>query len=183
MRLRNLLILVAVLIAAIAVYFVTRPAEEPPIEIDPRPRVWDYELEELKRIVIELPGQDMRESFIKHEDQQWYFDYPSGPMADPDRWSGIPFVLSGPYMDRAIAEDLTEEELANFGFIPPQMTITFTTEDGEITNIEVGDSNTSGDAYFIRLAESNDVYTINSDWYKVFENLVLDPPYPPTEEE
>ena len=183
MRLRNILILVTVLAVAAAVYFVTRPGEEPSSEPDPTVRLWKYEMEDLEHIVIELPRLDMSESFIKHADQQWYFDYPSGPRADPERWGGgIPFILSGPVMEKSVVEDATEERLADFGFAPPSMKITLTTED-EITNIEVGDATVDGSAYYIRLAESNNVYTIVREWYDVLEDIVLDPPYPPEEEE
>jgi len=177
-------ILVAVLAVALGVYFATRPDEEEPTSNpDPLVYLWDYTLEELEHITIELPREDMHESFVKHEDLQWYFDYPSGPMADPNQWSGIPAILEGPIMDRTIAKDVTEEELAGYGFAPPSMRITLTTEDGEITNIEVGDAAPSGTSYYLRLAESRNVYTVDFTWYWVLERLVLDPPYPPEEEE
>ena len=174
----------AVLAVATGVYFATRPGEEPPPEPDPIIRLWKFEMEELKHILIELPRLDMSESFIKHEDQQWYFDDVSGLQVNPDRWGGgIPLILAGPATERPIFEDATEEQLAIYGFIPPLMKMTLTTEDEEVTNIEVGDANPNGTAYYIRLAESNNVYTINDAWYKVLERLVLDPPYPSEEEE
>jgi len=183
LRLRNIVILVAVLGVALGVYFATQPPEETTPKPDPVVYLWDYTLEELERIVIELPREDMRESFVKHEDQQWYFDYPSGPMANSEQWSGIPAILEGPVMNRTIAKNVTEEELTNYGFTPPSMTITLTTEDDEITNIEVGDASPSGTSYYLRLAESINVYTVDFTWYWVLERLVLDPPYPSEEEE
>jgi hypothetical protein len=184
LRLRNILILVAVLAVAAAAYFITRPSEEPSPEIEPRPRLWEFDMEELEHILIELPRQDMSESFIKHEDRQWYFVDPPDIQVNPDRWGGgIPFILSGPYMDKTIAEDATEEQLANFGFTTPAMKITLTKEDEEVINIEIGDAVPGGNAYYLRLAESNNVYTIVSDWYDVLKRLVTEPPYPPEEEE
>lgn len=183
MRLRNILILIAVLAVTITVYFVTRPAEEPPIIPDPKERIWQFEMEELKYITIELPNLDMSESFLKHEDRQWYFDDPPGPQVDPDRWGGgIPLILSGPTMERIVAEDATEERLAAFGFTTPMMKLTLTKEDEGVVSIEVGDAVPDG-TYYIRLAESNNVYTIDATWYEVLERLVLEPPYPPEEEE
>lgn len=184
MRLRNILILVAVLAVATAVYFATRPVEEPPVEPDPRPRVWEFEMEELEHILIELPRLDMHESFVKHADRQWYFVDPSDIQVNPDRWGGgIPLILSGPFLERIIAEDATEEQLAEYGFTTPMMKLYLTTEDDEVVIIEVGDVSPGGYVYYLRLAESNNVYTIDLTWYQVLERLVLEPPYPPEEEE
>jgi len=175
---------VAVLAVASAIYFTTRPGDEPSIKPDPVVRLWNYEMEDLNHIAIELPRLDMREAFVKHEDQQWYFDYPSGPRADTERWGGGNIkLLTGPFMEKSVEKDATEERLVEFGFALPSMKITLTTEDEEITNIELGDKNADGSAYYIRLAESNNVYTIAYDWYDYLEDIVLDPPYPPDEEE
>ena len=180
MRPRNILILVAVLAITIAIYFVTRPVEEPPLKPDPLERVWQFEMEELKHIMIELLNLDMSESFLKHEDRQWYFDDPPGPQVDPDRWGGgIPLILAGPAAERLIAKDATEEQLAIYGFTLPLMKLTLTKEDEGVVSIEIGDAVPDGSAYYIRLAESNDIYTIDGIWYEVLERLVLEPPYPP----
>lgn len=184
MRPRNILILVAVLAVTIAVYFVTRPVEEPPIEPDPLERIWKFDMDELERIRIELPKMEMSESFLKHEDEYWYFDDPPGPQVNPERWGGgIPLILASPAAERSITKNATEEQLANYGFTLPQMKITLTTEDAEFINIEIGDAVPDGSAYYIRLAESNDVYIIDGIWYDVLERLVLEPPYPPEEED
>ena len=184
MRLSNILLLVAVLVVAITVYFVTRPVEESEPEPDPAERIWQFEMEELLQIMIELPKLDMSESFIKHEDEQWYFEDPSGLQVDPYRWGGgIPAILSGPTVERKVAEDATEERLAAFGLTEPTMKITLTKEDEEVVNIEIGDAVPGGANRYIRLADSNDVYTIVGSWYGVIERLVLEPPYPPEEDE
>ena len=184
MRPRNILILVAVLAITIAVYFVMRPVEEPPIKPDPPERIWQFDMDELEHIRIELPNQNMSESFLEHEDRQWYFDDPSGPKVDPDRWGGgIPLILASPAAERSIAKDATEEQLAIYGFTLPQMKMTLTNEDKEFVNIEIGDAVPDGSAYYIRLADSNDIYVIDGIWYEVLERLVLEPPYPPEEEE
>ncbi len=183
MRPRNVLILVVILAVAITVFFLTRPAEETTTEIDPKERVWDFEMDDLTHIIIELPKLEMSESFVIHEDRQWYFDDPPGPQVDPDRWGGgVPLILSGPLTERSICKDATAELLDAYGFTVPQMTITLTTGDEEIT-IEVGDKSPSGSTYYIRLADSDDVYAIDYTWYDVLERLVLEPPYVSEEEE
>lgn len=184
MRLRNVLVLVAVLAITIAIYFVTRPAEEPPLNPDPAERIWEFDMDDLAQIMIELPKLEMSESFVKREDKQWYFDNPPGPQVDPDRWGGgIPAILSGPTMERIVAEDATEERLAAFGLTAPTIKLTLTKEDEGVVNIEIGDAVPGGNDRYIRLVESNDVYTVYGVWYEVIERLVLEPPYPPEEED
>ncbi len=188
MKLRNILILAFVLVAATAVWFVTRPPDEPP---PPRPKpreyVWLFEMDELSRIVIELPHLDKSEAFIKHEDRQFYFDDPPGDRVDPARWGGgIPLILSGPAAERPIAKDATEEQLAAFGFTQPLMKLTLTRDSGDVVRIEVGDEVPDGHAHYVKLAESNDVYIVDVTWYEVLERIVMEPPYwadAPEEEE
>lgn len=184
MRTGSILTLLAILIA-LGVYFIFfRPTEPPPPPPEPRPFVWDVEMEVLQHMVISLPREDKSESFAKHEDRYWYFDDPPGPQVNMDRWGGgIPLILSGPGAERLIAEDATEERLAVFGFTEPSMEIVLTLENEEIINIEVGDNTPDGDAYYVKLVESNDVYTVDYSWYDVLERLVLEPPYPVPEEE
>ena len=180
MKLRSILTLLIILVA-LGIYFVffsPTPTPEPPP--DPRPYVWLVEMEELQQMAISLPHEGKNEQFVKHEDRYWYFDDPPGPKVDLERWGGgIPLLLSGPGAERLIAEDTTEEQLAIFGFTNPQMEIVLTLENGEIFNIAVGDSTPTHDDYYVKLVDSNYVFTVDSTWYQVLERLVLEPPYPP----
>lgn len=186
MRQRSILILVAILGVAAAIYYSTRPVEEPPPPPEPAEYVddWLFEMEELQHILIELPHLDMSESFLKHEDRMWYFDDPPGPRADTERWGGgIPLILSGPATERPIAKGATEEQLAVFGFTQPLMRLTLTKVDGEVVRIEVADEVPDGHAYYIRQSDSSNVYIIDAIWYQVLERIVMEPPYPPEDEE
>ena len=183
MRFRSILILVAILAIAVAVYYATQPVEVPPTPEVPMEFVWLFDMEELQHIQIDLPNLEMTEKFIKHEDRQWYFDDPPGPKVDPARWGGgIPLILSGPGAERPIARDASDEQLAVFGFTQPIMTITLTKDDGEVYGIEVGDEVPDGHAHYVRLSDSTAIYIVDASWYDVLELLVLNPPYPPEEE-
>ena len=184
MRLGSILALLVILVA-LGVYFLFfRPVPPPEPAPEPRYFVWYVDIEELQHMVISLPQEDMSESFVKHEDRYWYFDNPPGPKVDMDRWGGgIPLILSGPGADRVIAKDATEERLAAFGFTQPRMEIVLTLENEVIIHIEVGDSTPDGDAYYVKLVGSTGVCTVDYTWYDVLERLVLEPPYPPPEEE
>lgn len=184
MRLKSILALAVILATATVVFYITRPVEEAAPRPAPMEYVWLLEMEELKHIKIELPHLDKRESFLKHEDRQFYFDDPPGPRADPKRWGGgIPLILSGPGAERPIAKDASEEQLAVFGFTQPLMKLTLTTDDDEVVEVEVGDAVPDGHAYYIRLADSNDVFIVDGTWYEVLERIVLEPPYIPEEDE
>ena len=100
-----------------------------------------------------------------------------------ERWGGgIPLILSGPGAERLIAQDATEEKLAEFGFDEPAIIITLTLENENVYNVQIGDSTPDGHAYYVRLAEVSDVYTVDYTWYDVLERLILDPPYPQAED-
>ena len=184
MRIGSILTLLAILIA-LGVYFLffrpTEPVLPPP---EPRPFVWSVDMEELQHMVLSLPQEGKTEEFVKHEDRYWYFDNPPGPKVDMDRWGGgIPLILSGPGAERLIAKDATEEQLAVFGFTAPKMEISLTLDNEDIINIEVGDNTPDGQAYYVKLVDSKDVYTVDYTWYNVLKRLVTEPPYPPPEED
>jgi len=141
-------------------------------------------MDELQHMVLSLPQEDKTEEFVKHEDRYWYFDNPPGPKVDMERWGGgIPLILSGPGAERLIAEDATEEQLAVFGFTAPKMEIALILDNEDIINIEVGDNTPDGQAYYVKLVDSKDVYTVDYTWYDVLKRLVTEPPYPPPEED
>ena len=109
MKLRVILIMAVVLIAlGVFFYFTSQP--EPPEPVEPRPFVWSVEMEELQHMKISLPPEEKSEAWVKHEDRYWYFDYPDGPKVNMKRWGGgIPLLLSGPGAERLITADSTSD--------------------------------------------------------------------------
>jgi len=183
-RLRNILILVAVLGVAAVVYVVTRPEVIPEPPPEPREFVWMFEMDELTGIVIELPREGMKESFAKHEDRQFYFDDPPGPQVDSQRWGGgIPLLLSGPAAERPIVKDASDEQLAIYGFEVPSLVATLSRGKADTVIIEVGDPTPDGESHYVRVADSRDIYTVYHGWYEVMARIVTEPPYPPEDEE
>ena len=185
MKVGSILILLAILATLAVYFFFLTPDEPPPFTPEPRPLVWDVDMNDLQQIVISLPTQGKSEAFVKHADRLWYFDEPDGPRVDPNRWGGgIPLILSGPEADRFIEANTTEERLAAFGFKPqPVMAIVLTMSNGSTMEIEVGISTLGDVARYVRLANSSKVYTVDALWHDVLARLVTEPPYPPPEEE
>ena len=187
MRLRNILILLAILLALGGYFIFFNKTEPPPEKEEPRVFIWDIEMDEIQHIKIRLPREDKSEAFVKITEGDkfpWYFDDPQRSAVDTARWGGgIPLLLSGPGAERVIAKDATEEQLVEFGIAQPQMELTLTLEDGDILNITVGDRTPDGDAFYVRAPDSNDVALVDYTWYEVLERLVKEPPYapPPTD--
>ncbi len=179
MRLRNILILL-VIILALGGYFYFSNRPQPAPKPEPQLYAWLIEMEEIQHIEIRLPHEGESQAFIKEEDRSWHFDDPQRSAVDMQRWGGgIPLLLSGPGVERVIAENATEEKLTEFGLTQPQMEIILALEDESILNITVGDRTPDGTAFYMQVPGSNDVALVDYTWYEVLERLVKEPPYPP----
>ena len=183
MRLRNILILLAIVLALGGYfYFSSRP--EPAPRPEPQLYVWLIEMDEIQHIEIRLPHEGKSQAFVKEEDRSWSFDDSQRSKVDMKRWGGgIPLLLSGPGTNRVISENTTQEKLAEFGLAEPQMEITLTLDDGVILNIKVGDRTPDGYAFYVQAPGSNDVALVDYTWYGVLERLVKEPPYVPASED
>ena len=180
MKLKTILILAAILAVTGSVYyFVSRP--KAPAEPAPKYFVWDFTMEDLQQVTMSLPKSNLSESFVKHpDDKEFYFDVPNGPMVDNNKWGGgIPLLLSGPGAMRLIIQNATTAELQQYGFNTPTMTLKLTLTDGTVYNVLVGDSNPNAAATYVKLADNNDVYTVDISWYNVLAAIVTSPPYVP----
>lgn len=181
MKLKSILVLFVILIGLGGYFYFFNTSEPPPEKEEPRVYVWSIEMDEIKHIEIRLPREDKSEAFIRIPEGDkfpWHFDDPQLSSVDISRWGGgIPLLLSGPGAERIIAEDATEEKLAEFGLTQPQMEIILTLNDGNILNIDVGDKAPDGINFYVKAPSSNDVCLVDYTWYEVLERLVKEPPY------
>lgn len=180
MRVKYILILLAVLLVLGGVYyFVGRPAQ--PKSGPAKVYVWNIQDSDLTHIVISLPREGKSEAFVKisNGDQfPWFFDDAQQSAVDTARWGGgIPLILSGPGADRIITESATDEQLHIYGLDNPKMEITLTLTSKEVMKIDVGNNTPNGNNYYVKAPDSNAVATVDSGWYTVLENLVNQPPY------
>lgn len=178
MNLKAIAILVVVaVVLGVTLYAVTRP--EPDTPVTKITRIWDFEMDDLQHIVLSMPRTGDEEKFVVHDDRYFYFDEENGSIVDIVRWGGgIPLILSGPATDRSLVKNATDTQLNTYGFTNPNLKITLTLKDNTVYNIEVGDSTPGERTYYIRLAESRDIYTIDYMWFDVISGLVTNPPYP-----
>ncbi len=186
MRLRSILILLAVLLALGGYfYFSNRP--EPPVKEEPRRFAWIIEMNDIERIEVSFPREGKSQAFIKipQEDQfPWFFDDAENSKIDVQRWGGgIPLLLSGPGIERIISENTSDEKLAEFGIAEPLMTVNLTLVDGYQMNILVGDIAPDGRSFYVLAPNTRDVALVDISWYEVIARLINKPPYVPVEEE
>jgi len=164
-------------VLGVTLYAVNRPGPDDPI--NGTPYVWDFDMDELQHIAINLPKLGQSQSFILHEDRYFYFDEENGSIVDMKRWGGgIPLLLSGPGADRRLVLNATDAQLDEYGFTQPNMAIELILKDSTVFNIEVGNSTPSGKTYYIRVKEERDIYTVDYTWYDVISKIVIEPPYP-----
>ncbi|MBI4304003.1 MAG: DUF4340 domain-containing protein [Chloroflexi bacterium] len=180
---RTIIILLVVLLALGGYfYFSTRP--KPRVE-EERVRAWLINEETLQRIEISLPQERKSQAFIRetkaspdHEPEvSWYFDDGKKSAIDKNRWGGMTLLLRGPGVERVIAENATEEKLAEFGMTRPLMKITLAQEDGYTLTITVGDKTPDQHAFYVQVPGTTNVATVDITWYQVVERLVKEPPY------
>ena len=168
------------MLAVVGVVYLSLNKTTPTTPQQPRPYVWDFDMDALQKISLTMPKLNQSVSFVEHDDRYYYFDVPNGPKVDMTRWGGgIPLILSGPGADRLLFQNATDANLAECGFNTPTISITLTLNDNKVYNIDVADQTPSGQAYYIRLADTRDIYTVDSSWYDVVARLVTDPPYAP----
>ncbi len=181
MKLRTILILAVILLALGSYWLFFQPSEPVP-EPETQLYVWLIEMEEIEAITIRLPRENQSQAFIKEEDRSWHFDDPQRTMVDMQRWGGgIPLLLSGPGTDRIISENTSDEKLAEFGLIQPQMELVLTLENGDILNITVGDRTPNRAFFYVQAPDTRDVALVDYTWFEVLERLIKEPPYPPPE--
>jgi hypothetical protein len=167
--------LAAFLLLAALLFVLLRPEPEPTVE--PRPVVWSIEPDRLWAVTITLPEQEKRERWVKEGDD-WYFDQSDHRRVDPARWgAGIPLLLSGPKAERLIARDAGAEALAGYGLNSPSMQVELAMADGTSLVVDVGDSTPDGNADYVKLRGSADIYSVSREWRDVLKELVLNPPY------
>ncbi len=183
MRLRNIVILLAILLALGGVFYYLNIPKPAPI-VEPRYYAWIIEMDDIQHIKISLPREGKSESFIKISKPDtfpWYFDDAQNSAVDTKRWGGgIPLLLSGPGVERIISKNTTDEKLAEFGIAKPQMAINLLLTDNTTMNIIVGDQTPDGTSYYVLAPNTNnDVALVDSSWYGVLEKLITEPPFAP----
>lgn len=81
---------------------------------------------------------------------------------NPELFASLVVTTGTPVAQRRVAQDISEEEYAEYGLDDPQAYWTVTTLDGRTVTVYVGDQILSGGGYYVRLEGRNAVYMVGS---------------------
>jgi hypothetical protein len=100
---------------------------------------------------------------------------------DPDfpvflpKWSGTPLLLSGPRVNRVLAEEI--EDPAAFGLEPPETMVRVSDRVGNTFEFHLGIPTPDGANQYARLVGDTALFTVPSVWADVVNRLATDPPW------
>ena len=171
-RLSMLLVVVLILIGgSVGITYGLRDKE--PTERDP----WLFKLgfEDIVGVQIAHAGDQI--TFATDDGTKWVIRDGEDTPVFKERWSGIPFLLSGPRCDRALSE--TIEDPAIYGLDDPQTSVELLVRGGQTLTFHLGDPTPDGSAWYARLENDDRLCSLAAVWGEVVTRLVVEPPYPP----
>ena len=161
-----------VLVAVVGGYVLLFELQQQPDRPATAPWFYDVELSALLAITINHLGDE--QSFVRRmEDGEWVFA-DSGEIPDPERWSGIPLLLTGPRSTRVLDEPATD--LSEYGLDPPITSVRVEIAGGTQFNFILGLNTADGSATYAKVIGSDAVYLLPSSWPPLISGLVVNPP-------
>ena len=171
-RLSILLVVVLILVGgAVGINYGLRDKE--PKEQDP----WLYKLDFQDILGIHIAHAGEQVAFATEDGDKWVIKDGKDTPVFRERWSGIPFLLSGPRCARAVSE--TIEDSSIYGFDDPQATVQLTVKGGQLLVFHLGDPTPDGGAWYARLENDTRLCSLAAIWGEVVTDLVVNPPIPP----
>ncbi len=161
-----LLVLLAVVGGYVLIFELQRQPEKAP----DTPWFYDVAFEDINSISVTY--REQKQVFIQNE-QEWVFEDTGEPL-DIERWSGIPFLLSGPRSVRVVQEQI--DNPSDYGLDPPQSTILIGLKDGRQIGVLLGDLTPDGISHYGQTVGSAPLFLIHSSWGDIFNRLVTEPP-------
>jgi hypothetical protein len=172
-RLSILLVVVLILIGgSVAITYGLRDKE--PTEKDP----WLFKVgfEDIMGIQVAHAGEQIE--FATEDGEKWVIKDGEDTPVFRERWSGIPFLLSGPRCDRAVSE--TIEDPAAYGLDDPQTIVQLTIKGNQTLVFHLGNPTPDGSAWYARLENDDRLCSLAAVWGEVVSGLAVEPPYPPS---
>jgi len=160
-----------VLVAVVGGYVLLFELQQQPPPPATAPWFYDVEMSALIGISITHLGQE--QVFVRRADGEWVF-LDSGEIPDPERWSGIPLLLTGPRSTRVLDEPA--DDLSEYGLDPPITSVRVDIAGGIQFNFILGVNTADGSATYGRVIGSDAVFLLTSSWAPLLTMLVTDPP-------
>ena len=173
MNLRLSILLVAVLVLFGGTFLVVRyfgPTERSQQE------PWLYHIDEDTVVRIEVSNSGKSEVYSKDPgSKRWFIRGEPDIPVFMDKWGGTPLLLSGPRVNRTLAESI--EDPASFGLDPPESVVKVANRSGQTFEFHMGISTPDESNQYIRLAGHPTLFTVPAIWAQVVNRLALEPPY------
>jgi hypothetical protein len=171
-RLTILLVFVLVVFGGTFLWFQFNPAEE---RIPPQP--WLYKIDDNSIVHIEVTHAGQTGTYDKKAGgTTWYIqdadqEYP----VFLEKWSGTPLLLSGPQVNRVLAQSF--ENPATYGLDPPESVVKVTERSGITFEFHMGDPTPDGEHQYATLIGDPKLFTLPQIWAEVINRLATEPPY------
>lgn len=148
---------------------------------EPEQEPWLYRIDEGSLVYVSVATGGQRAEFTREAGGiTWYIT--GDPAQDrPDipvwfgRWSGIPLLLSGPRVNRSLAENL--DNAAAYGLEPPESVVQVQDWAGNRFEFHMGRPTPDGRNQYARLVGSEALFTVPAVWAGVVNRLALEPPW------
>ena len=176
MNFRLTLVLVVALGVVLGIIFLRPKATAPAA---PQPPII-YTIDEQAMNFIEVRSEGKRASFWKDKEGKWHIGSLTGIGVDPQRWGGIPFLLSGPRSKRVIAESPSAADVQAYGLDNPPLQVTMGFATGDRFEVHMGSKMPDQGSYYAQNKGFTTVYLIDQSWGSVVGRLATEVPIPPT---
>jgi hypothetical protein len=175
----RLTIILAVVLAVIAgvVYLGQWGGGDPGEGTEGETRAFVYRMNADNITRVSIKHGDLDYTLI-HSEDGWFFDDADQTPANPNRLTGMQYVLAGPRADIVL-----EGEIANaseYGLDDPETVVEISDAQGLGFHLEFGNMNVDHSLQYVSLEGSEDVFLIHSSWTSVIANLAIEAPYIPT---
>jgi hypothetical protein len=140
-------------------------------------RAFVYRMNADNIVHISIKHGELDYTFKRVEDG-WVFEDAEQTPTNPDRLTGMQYVLAGPRADIVL-----EGEIANaseYGLDDPETIVEIADAQGLGFHLEFGNMNVDHSLQYVSLEGSEDVFLIHSSWTSVIANLAIEAPYIPT---
>ncbi len=159
-----------VLLAVVGGYVLFFELQREP-KVEPQPPFF-YNVQEQDITGVSVTYQGQRLAFAQ-KDNQWVFE-DSGAPVDPNRWSGIPLLLSGPRAASVLLPQLSNA--AEYGLDPPETTIAITISGGQEIDVLLGFKTPDGLSNYAQVVGFQSLLLVSASWGDVMNRLVTEPP-------
>ena len=139
---------------------------------------WLWKVDDNSIVHIEVTHQGDKVVYDKKPGgSHWYIVEPDRETrVFQDKWSGTPLLLSGPRVNRTLADEI--DNPVNYGLDPPETAVQITERTGRVYEFHLGLVTPDEANQYARLVGSPKLFTVPQIWGMVITRLALEPPYP-----